>query len=123
MTSRVLVSGVLLIAGALYAQQPVATGKFDPSATNYRGSSGSALNKHSSDDDLVRGLDAAYSNAPEFANVLVHAKHHNVTLSGTVESKEAKKRAEKIALTTAGVRNVQNRLKVVATPTQTVVAN
>lgn len=123
MTSRILAAGVVLIAGALYAQQPVATGKIDSSSINYRGASGSALNKHSSDDELVRGLDAAYSNAPEFSNVLVQSKHHNVTLTGSVESKEAKKRAEKIAMTTAGVRSVRDRLKVVATPTQTVLAN
>lgn len=123
MTLRILISGAFLLSGVLYAQQPVATGKLDSASVNYKGASGPALDKHSSDDDLVRGLDAAFGNAPEFSNVLVQSKHHNITLSGTVASKDARKRAEKLALNTAGVRNVRDHLKVVATPTETVMAN
>lgn len=86
-------------------------GKAGDSGKNYHSPDGTTLSKNSSDEDLARALNENFGNDPEFGNVQVAVKHHKVTLAGTVDSKDARNRAEKLAENTAGVRYVHNRLK------------
>jgi hypothetical protein len=102
----------ILLSGMLLAQQPVPMGKVDNSSRNYRSADGTVLSSKSSDEDLSRALYEDYANDPTFSGVQVSVKHHGVKLAGSVASKETKKRAEYIASHTAGVRYVQNALKV-----------
>ncbi len=87
-------------------------GKSGGSGKNYQSSDGTLLSKNSSDEDLARALNEGYANDPEFENVQITVKHHKVTLVGTVDSKDAKIRAQELAENTEGIRYVQNRLKV-----------
>lgn len=115
MVKRALVASLLLACGAVWCQQPVAVGKVDDSAKNYRSAGGGVLSSHSTDAELARSLDETFSNNPQFANIQVAVKHHRVVLTGTVVSKDAKQRAETVAQNTEGVRSVRDRLKVRAT--------
>src|SRR6266704_925054 len=111
MNKRFLLGLVVFLAGVMLAQQPVPTGKSSDSGKNYRSPDGTLLTKKSSDADLARALNESYANDPEFYNVQVTVKHHLVTLAGSVETRDAKKRAQSVAQHFEGVREVQNRLK------------
>ena len=115
MFRRALMASLLLLCGAAWCQQPVAVGVTNDSK-NYHSASGSALTNNSSDAELARSLDQSFSNDPRFGNVQIAVKHHRVVLMGSVESKDAKRQAEHLALNTVGVRDVRNRLKVAETP-------
>lgn len=112
MAKRIMVALSMLVSAVLVAQQPVPMGKVDNSSRNYRSADGTVLSKHSSDSDLERALNEDFGNNPEFSGVQVAVKHHSVTLRGSVLSKEAKKRAERVAQHTVGVNFVHNRIKV-----------
>lgn len=103
---------LFVMSGMLLAQQPVPMGKSDDSPRISRSADGTMLSKKASDDDLERALYHDYANDPVFAEVQVKVKHHTVNLAGTVDTKNAKRRAEDIALHTTGVRYVHNTLKV-----------
>jgi osmotically-inducible protein OsmY len=103
---------LVLLSATLLAQQPVPMGKTSDSAKNYRAADGATLSKNSSDDDLTRALNESYSNDPEFSDVRVQVKHRKVTLAGTVLTTGAKRRAEKMAAQTAGVRDVRDHMKI-----------
>lgn len=79
---------------------------------NYRLPDGTTLSKNPSDQDLTRALYERYSGDPELTNIQVTVHHRRVTLAGVVGSKDFKSRAEKLAMNTAGVRDVRNKLKV-----------
>ncbi len=106
-----LLGCAVFLTGVLFAQQPSPMAKAGESGKNYRSPDGNALSKNSSDEDLTRALNESFSNDPEFGGVQIFVKHHKATLSGTVDTKEAKNRAEKIAGDTEGIRYVHNRLK------------
>lgn len=103
---------VVFLSSLLLAQQPIPTGKASDSGKNYRAADGTLLTNKSSDVDLARALNESYANDPEFNGVQVTVKHHLVTLAGSVESKDARKRAQSVAQHFEGVSEVRNRLKV-----------
>jgi hypothetical protein len=119
MSKSALVGCLVFVSAALLAQQPVPTGKVSDSAKNYRAADGTTLSKNSSDDDLARALNESYSNDPEFSDLRVQVKHRKVTLAGTVITEGAKRRAEKMAAQTVGVRDVRDRLKIGETRNRT----
>lgn len=112
MGKHLVLSCALLLSGTLLSQQPVPMGKSSDSTRNYLSADGSTLTKDSSGEELMRALDGSYSNDPAFNHVQVAVKKHNVTLNGTVPDRDARKRAEKIATGTEGVRYVRNNLKI-----------
>jgi osmotically-inducible protein OsmY len=59
------------------------------------------INDHLADDSFIDASD-----------VEVNVKDSEVTLIGTVESRDAKRRAEDIGESVSGVKNVENRLRV-----------
>jgi osmotically-inducible protein OsmY len=109
---KVLLCCCLLNCMAAWGQQPIAVGKVDDSSKNYHSADGAALSKESSDAELARSLDQAFGNDPRFSNVQVAVKHRRVVLTGDVDSKDVKRRAEQLAENTAGVREVRDHLKV-----------
>jgi osmotically-inducible protein OsmY len=116
MVKTVLVGVLLSAFSTAWGQQPVAVGKTDD-AKNYHAADGTGLSKDSSDAELTRSLDQSFSNDPQFNNVQVTVKHHRVVLTGAVASKDAKRRAERLAQNTEGVRDVRDHLKVKDTAT------
>lgn len=112
MKIRGLITLSFVISGILLAQQPVPMGKSDDAPRTSRSADGTMLTKKSSDEDLERALYQDYENDPMFTGLQVKVKHHTVKLAGTVETKNAKRRAEDIAIHTTGVRYVHNILKV-----------
>lgn len=111
MPKTAIASCILFLSGVLLAQQPSPMGKAGDSGKNYRSPDGTLLSKNSSDEELARSLNESFGNHPEFANVQVAVRHHKATLSGMVDSKDAKSRAENLAENTVGIRYVRNRLK------------
>lgn len=107
-----LIALSFVMSGIVLAQQPVPMGKSDDTPRTSRSADGTMLTKKSSDEDLERALYQDYENDPLFTGLQVKVKHHTVKLAGTVETKDAKRRAEDIALHTTGVRYVHNNLKV-----------
>jgi hypothetical protein len=114
---RIFLAAVgVFVSGLLCAQQPAPMGKTSESTRNYRSADGTVLSKNSSDEDLARALYESYANDPEFGNVQVTVKHHFVTLVGSVETKDDRKRAAYVAQHMEGVRDVRNRLKLAGAP-------
>jgi osmotically-inducible protein OsmY len=64
-----------------------------------------------------RLFDDPYLNASE---IETEVRDGDIILSGTVESRQAKRRAEDIAEMVSGVRNVENRLRITPEPRQMV---
>lgn len=87
-------------------------GAVNDSGKNYRLPDGTTLPKNPSDEDLTRALYERYASDPELTNIQVTVHHRRVTVAGLVISKDFKARAEKLAMNTAGVRDVRNKLKV-----------
>ena len=100
-----------LFSSLLLAQQPVATGKLDRAARNYEAGDGSTLSKNSTDDDVARALRQALANDPELSGVQVQVKHHQVTIMGSVPTKDARERAYTIAQHLESVRSVRDRVR------------
>ena len=111
MPKTAIASCVLLLSGVLLAQQPSPMGKAGDSGKNYQAPDGTSLSKNSSDEVLSRALNETFGNDPEFSNVQVAVRHQKATLTGMVDSKDAKNRAENLAEKTVGIRYVHNRLK------------
>jgi osmotically-inducible protein OsmY len=107
-----LIGCAALLLGPAIAQQPSPMGSVNDSGKNYRLPDGTTLSKNPSDEDLTRALYERYASDPELTNIQVKVHHRRVTLAGVVLSKDFKSRAEKLALNTAGVRDVNNKLKV-----------
>lgn len=59
------------------------------------------VNRRLADDDFI-----------DASNVVVEVRNCEVTLSGTVDDRESKRRAEDVAEMVLGVRNVENRIRV-----------
>lgn len=98
--------------GIALAQQPMPMAKVNDSARNYRGADGSVLTGKTGDNDLQQALYSAYGEDPDFSQVQVKVKKHRVTLTGKVLNRDARRRAEQVAIHTEGVRAVRNDLKV-----------
>ena len=101
---------LLLSVGIAFAQSPTPVGK-SSNGKNYRAADGSLLSNNTSDEALQQALSDNYTNDPEFSGIRVSVRHHRVTLEGSVINKDARRRAERMAEDTAGVRSVRSRLK------------
>jgi osmotically-inducible protein OsmY len=113
-----LVGCAALLLGSAIAQQPSPMGTVNDSGKNYRLADGTTLSKNPSDEELMRALYERYAGDPELVNIQVTVHHRRVTLAGAVVSKDFKSRAEKLAMNTAGVREVRNKLKVASSRQQ-----